>query len=910
MKKVFMIVLMVFFAMMLTACDDVPDGYNMASVEIDSELARMGDISATGVSIQPFFSPDERWARVDESIGLRATASIGTAQGVSGADTRIFLTRQNGIHTIPLAVDNPSLPISITPAPHYTLRGVTVVAFATIEHLDNELDPTNPDWGTREVVTDIRTWENLNHGAGTAWTENYIVPTEYFETFFHPGSRMEIEVVLYADLTYNPNIDAPANIDFTIDFGSNADTILINGTPRPWGGVLPPGMSWTGFDNTTIVVANRPISRGLRIDADALDGSVIKLTGMSGAIEGVRGAYHVLIEGDHMTPERQTIHLILDDLIVFPGIDATMENFMTLKSNSRVTTQISHFATLHGRVERYSGEPIVNGLIGTIIENTYTNPGTGSPAIAPGTGTRWANRSPLILSNVDAFVTLRGDNIIAHTDINNQHPGTTAIFVEAASSLIFTDASDGTLYARGAGCSSAIGTMHLPVGFIQIDGGTITAESADGAHQFAGIGHGGHSENQNQPQQSGWTGAGIPVADPMLRGIVINGGEVHALGHHYGIGGNGGSVENQNGTGERFLNPDIGPTYIVITGGTVQAEAGAGSGGSAIGFGYNNSIHHVRIGRMDRPDAATQVTAANWGYGAAISGNMRFYSGYTTAYSSQYAAAIGGNAISWATVAIRVESQVTQAATGLANHAEAGTPLTVFGGVVRSRSGAFHQRDLTTTGGSPNFHINQVRGVAAPGAGGTPPALAGSVIRPVYTATGLRISLQDLLNTLDESCCGLSFGAAVGGAIQQDGGTRNQIFGGVFDVVSGSHGAGIGGGGARNAGTAGDGTGDAPGDGTWFGTNHIRWNVPYDDLTTRGVRRFADFDITSGRYGAGIGGGGSDGPAVPGGDGGNIFIGGGHFNVTSGNFGAGIGGGGSGLGAGGDGGNVVIVRRD
>ena len=83
------------------------------------------------------------------------------------------------------------------------------------------------------------------------------------------------------------------------------------------------------------------------------------------------------------------------------------------------------------------------------------------------------------------------------------HPCTTAIYVDASASLVFTDASDGgSLYARGAGCSSAIGTMHLPAGYIEIDGGHIIAESANTSHQFAGIGHGGRSEGQEYPDQS------------------------------------------------------------------------------------------------------------------------------------------------------------------------------------------------------------------------------------------------------------------------------------------------------------------------------------------------------------------------------------------------------------------------
>ena len=880
---------------------------SMPVASVQQNLTETGFVAASNTPIVPAsFAPGTRWARVDESIGLRGEASIGGARGITGADTRIYTHRVDGIATIP-AGNNPSLPITITPNRHYTLTGVTVVAFATIEHRDG----LNQGWGTREVVTDIRRWDDINYSYPAPWNNSYIVPTAYFETFLRNAgtpnaSRMEIEVVLYADFTYNPNLVA----HFIIDFGDNDNTITItepgqiNGVERPWNGNnLPPGMSWTGFN------ASGAVSRGLRIDANHsnIEGRVIRLTGTTFATAGVRGAYHVLIEGNHLSADRQTVHLILDNLTMFPGAGANLTNYRELKTPSPITTQIQHWATLHGRVARYSGSQVVGTINRNLVSNTFGND-VGGVSIAPGSGLggQWANRSPLILSNVDAFVTLRGYNIISHTDTTNQHPGTTAIYVDGSASLIFTDASDvpdasgrrGSLYARGAGCSSAIGTMHLPVGFIQIDGGKIIAESADGAHQFAGIGHGGHSENQVTPLQSGAAG----VADPMLRGIVINGGEVHALGHHYGIGGNGGAVVNAAaGTGAQRLNPYIGPTYIVITGGEVQAESGAGSGGSAIGFGYNNSIHHVRIGRMDRPDAATRVIAANWGYGAAISGNMTFYSGYTTAYSGQYAAAIGGNAISWATVAIRVQSQARNAL-----HAEEGTPLTVYGGVVRAVSGAFPQRDITETGGAPNFHINQARGVVTPGSGTVPPALAGSVIRPVWGTDSSRISLQETLKVL---CCTdnmLSYGAAIGGAIRQDGGSRNQIFGGNLTIISGSHGAGIGGGGSFDANNAGSGTGDDLGDGTWFGTNHIRRNILATDTTTVGNVAPMSLNITAGRFGAGIGGGGADGLGADGGSGGNLFIGGGNFEINAGEYGAGIGGGGSISGSGGDGGNVVI----
>ena len=123
--------------------------------------------------------------------------TFGAAIGITASDTRGFETRTNGTAPIPAGA-NPVLSLSITPNQHYTLTGVTVVAIATIEH-QNGIPAINSGWGTREVVTDIRTWDNLN-ATGT-WNDNYTVPTAYFESFYKNTvtGRMEIEVVLYAD---------------------------------------------------------------------------------------------------------------------------------------------------------------------------------------------------------------------------------------------------------------------------------------------------------------------------------------------------------------------------------------------------------------------------------------------------------------------------------------------------------------------------------------------------------------------------------------------------------------------------------------------------------------------------------------------------------------------------------------
>ncbi|MCL2589273.1 MAG: hypothetical protein FWD84_07690, partial [Oscillospiraceae bacterium] len=332
-----------------------------------------------------------------------------------------------------------------------------------------------------------------------------------------------------------------------------------------------------------------------------------------------------------------------------------------------------------------------------------------------------------------------------------------------------------------------------------------------------------------------------------------------------------------------------------------------------IGFAFNNDSHHVRIGRMDRDNSETVVTSANWGFGAAISGNMTFYSGITTAYSGQYAAAIGGNAISWASTAVNVTSRARAA-----TDAESGAPLTVYGGVVTVVAGAFPQRDLTVTAGGVQFDVNQARGVDSPFPTVNPLPAGTGIIRPVYPGGfASRIGAQDAVDAaFDPDVTG--FGAGIGGAIRQDGGTRNHIFGGEFDITSSTHGAGIGGGGGSDAflpllptptpGVVGHGTGSTPGAGTWFGTHRVRMNESHTNLTNTGSLISMLFDIVSGEFGAGIGGGGSDGPLLRAGDGGNIFIGGGNFNIKSGEHGAGIGGGGSKHGAGGDGGNVVIAN--
>ena len=94
-------------------------------------------------------------ARVDESIGLRAHATItgasGTVTGITPLDTKTTNTPVAPVtKTLPITNDN-TLNISVTPYNRYTVDKVVVAAIARITHADN----------TIEAVRDIYT---KNHG--------------------------------------------------------------------------------------------------------------------------------------------------------------------------------------------------------------------------------------------------------------------------------------------------------------------------------------------------------------------------------------------------------------------------------------------------------------------------------------------------------------------------------------------------------------------------------------------------------------------------------------------------------------------------------------------------------------------------------------------------------------------------
>lgn len=698
-------------------------------------------------------------AKVDESIGLRAEATItGGSASVSGiAPVNTKLTKKLDVS------NDDTFMITVSPYDNYTLDQVVVSAIAEITHPD----------GTMEAVKDT---QSIPANTASTFTETYTIPD--FTGCVESGDVIDVDIVLYADFTYSP-----ASVDCTID--------LTNGTV-------------TGSNTGGISVSGKLFT----IDTATAAGKTVKVTGETSYVSSSDTNYQIKVHNSAKSVSTRNIHLIFDDVKMYTvGLD-----YSNYKTYSTTDTP-------------------------SVFSSDVTNPGTS---------TRFSNTTInsyalLSLADVDAYVTFTNENILAHsyTQANGGNPNASAIQVDASASLVVTDASTGSLYVRGGGCSAAIGSSeYKPSGYVEIDGGDIIATSAHNSHAYVGIGNGGHYDS----------------TDPGTRGIVINGGKLEALGFHYGIGANGGTL-----TGG-FDNA-VGAQYIVITGGEVVSEASGGSAGASIGFAYNNASHDVRIGRPDKDGSSANevdITSVNWGYGAAISGKMTFYSGTTSAYSGQYAAAIGGNAVSNATISPANDGQAQALSSAIT-----GTPLTVYGGTVTAEAGAFEQqgyRQYDSTIGSDG-----VRGTSL-----------------------TRTSAASALNELRPSD---SYGAAIGGSISRDGGSENKIFAGTFDVYSSVYGSGIGGGGGyqtQNGGGGGD---------TWIGN--------LTDLST-GTIAYMDFTITADNngYGAGFGGGGSDGGN--GGGGGNVYIGGGKFDIYGSVYGAGFGGGGSNSGNGGGGSTVVI----
>ena len=758
--------------------------------------------SAASASDYPTGVTYSATARVDESIGLRATASIGSAVGISPTDTRMI--RQDATMN---ATNSSSLQVTVTPVAKYTLTGVVVAAIATITHSDK----------TKEAVKDI--FKSTNS------TFTYEVPD--FSSYVVSGDKIDVEIVVYADLTYTAS-----NADYTINLNNGTVTANTGGSA----GDIPK-LGTTGMN-----------ARVFAIDAasTALKGKTIEVIGTSintGATNASATDYQIYAYSSAKNASNRRVDLILNNAVSLVSNGMNLSNYETFQigqaanQGNSFSAAVSVYSTAFGYVNRQT----------TSSRTSY---------------------SPLTFADVDVYVTLRGNNILA-TGSTYQCGGATyqtAIGVDASASLIVTDASTGTLYARGGGCASGFGSGgQWPAGYMEFDGGDISVACAATLHCFSGIGNGGHYDS----------------TDPGIRGMVFNGGKVTSLGRHIGIGAIGGTAAG--------YAANVGKQYVVVTGGEIEAEGSAASAGAAIGFSRNNEQHEVRIGRPDKPDPTTgndpttTLTAVNWGYGAGISGKMTFYSGTTKAYSGQFAAAIGGNAISNATINNVI---ATDAYNG--SSAVGGTPLTVYGGNVTAVAGAFSQIAYG------NSTVAQFRG-----------------------NTGTRTSISAINSEIRPTVltgASSSYGAGIGGSVGMDGGTLNNIFAGSFNVTSSVHGAGIGGGGAYN------GTGGNGGE-TWIGN--------LTDNNT-GAAMPMNFNVESDEYGAGIGGGGSS--TGNGGNGGNLYIGGEtdsrivarwdptlnsgagdlvpgqyNFDIKSGKYGAGIGGGGSLTGNGGFGATGLVI---
>lgn len=577
--------------------------------------------------------------------------------------------------------------------------------------------------------------------------------------------------------------------------------------------------SITGNDTSGVTKSGDTI----RIDPAALNGKVVKITG---EMIGTSSNQVIITSSAKGVEASRRADIILDDVLMLPVTGTTKENYKT-HLRSSPASRVSVFVAAAGNTNRQSSS------FKTVS-------------------------APIAIADADVHMTLTGSNILSNNSsyYDSGSVNQSAIMVDATASLVITDKSTGNLFAQGGGCSAAIGSSGTqPSGFVEIDGGTIQAYSAFSQHSYAGIGNGGHYTS----------------TDPGTRGFVMNGGDVEAIGFHYGIGGNGG----QNMTSGSY-DSDVGRQYINVTGGTLLSEASAGSQGATLGWAYNNDEHVVRIGRIGDNDSDLSVTAVNWGYGAAISGRMNFYSGTTAAYSGEYAAAIGGNGLSNAVVANPSETNAQQGTSAIT-----GTQLCVYGGNITAVAGAFEQEGYGT---SPSTW----RGIS-----------------------GNR-SDSNAINTIPILKGEVGYGAAIGGANTKSGGSATYLFGGAMDVQSSLYGAGIGGGGGYGSNAAGG------GGTTRFGslTDLSSANAKAVDMKVK---------VNSSVYGAGIGGGGSQ--SGSGGDGGdglyistkttppsvgaNTFS----FEINSGKYGAGIGGGGSQSGAGGsgakeltiDGGNFSIV---
>ena len=620
-------------------------------------------------------------------------------------------------------------------------------------------------------------------------------------------------------------------------------------------------------DNTNGAVSYSGAGRQklIEIDSAKLNGQAVKVTGQSIRSEAghTDGTWHVHVQNSTKNNEAsRRVDLILEDLWILTTANTTATNYKTYVG-SEGPQGPSYNSSIAGNTTRWS----------TSIKSAA---------------------SPLVISDTDVHVTLKGQNVL-YVNSWAQDGGSrngNGIVVDASGSLVVTNASTGSMEVQGGDCSSAIGTSgaNQPSGYVEIDGGEVYAYSAFSSHCYAGIGNGGHYASN----------------DPGTRGFVMTDGTLEALGFHYGIGGNGGSSTTANS-----FDKNVGRQYIVVTGGNLVAEGGGGSAGAALGWAYNNDSHVVRVGRIGDDNANLSLKAVNWGHGAGISGRMYFYSGTTEAYSGEYAAAIGGNAVSRAETNAATENIAQVGGTAMA-----GTQLRVYGGDITAIAAAFE-----------NYIAN------------------GNTMPPSdWRGMGANRLSHTAVNTTTALKGTIGYGAAIGGANTKDGGSETYLFGGTLHAQSSLHGAGIGGGGGYSGRSAGGGGTTRFGSLTDLsGTNAepVAMNVTVNSSTygagiggggvsagagaagsggtglyistrttppsSTGANQYS-FTINSGKYGAGIGGGGNGSTGAAGAGATELIINGGNFWIESGgtttdtlNFGAGIGGGGSNSGIAGDG---------
>ena len=314
----------------------------------------------------------------------------------------------------------------------------------------------------------IEAVRDVQTSTSTNWTYN--IPD--FTPYVTEGDRVDVDISVYADFAY--------------------DYALVDG--------------WRTAGGTNVITVDANNSGVTQIDlanyASAANDVVVYITGTLSANT------QVYIYNSQRGTNRYDVHVILNNVTWLKGpTGINLDNYKYLTQPS---------------MAYFSGSFYGNASDAGSFRESNTIKQYGSH---------------IILADVDAYMTLLGDSVLSNnwSGLDGGASSGAAINVDASASLIITDASEtaggeqGSLFAQSGGCSSAIGTAgHMPAGYVEIDGGDVTAWSAWGWDSFAGIGNGGHYESLNS-------------SDPGSRGIVINGGNVHAFGTHYGIGAHGGN---------------------------------------------------------------------------------------------------------------------------------------------------------------------------------------------------------------------------------------------------------------------------------------------------------------------------------------------------------------------------------